>query len=166
VLAETPTFDALLRAGVSATVVAGGAQVNVIPAEAAATLNVRTLPGQSIDAVVHRLRDVVGDPLVTLEVTERGEDSPASDFGSPMFRAIAEAVRDLDPTIAVVPYMSTGATDSARLRRWGMQAFGVLPFPLDQGDEDRMHGHDERVPVDSLVFGTRLIHGAVLRVAR
>jgi acetylornithine deacetylase/succinyl-diaminopimelate desuccinylase-like protein len=82
-----------------------------------------------------------------------------------MFRAIADAARELDPAIAVVPYMSTGATDSARLRQWGMQAFGVLPFPMDQGDEDRMHGHDERVPVESLLFGTRLIHGAVLRVA-
>jgi acetylornithine deacetylase/succinyl-diaminopimelate desuccinylase-like protein len=165
VLAETPVFDALLRAGVSATIVSGGAQSNVIPAEATATLNVRTLPGQSIDAVVRRLREAVADPLVTFEITERGEDSPASDFRSPMFRAIADAVRELDPTMAVVPYLSTGATDSARIRQWGMQAFGVLPFPMDQGDEDRMHGHDERVPVESLLFGTRLIHGAVLRVA-
>jgi len=165
VLAETPVFDAVLRAGVSPTIVSGGIRENVIPADATATLNVRTLPGQSVDAVVRRLRAAVRDPHVTIEVTERGEDSPPSDFDSPMFRAIADAVRELDPRLAVVPYLSTGATDSARLRSWGMQAFGVLPFPMDQGDEDRMHGHDERVPIESLVFGTRLIHGAVLRVA-
>jgi acetylornithine deacetylase/succinyl-diaminopimelate desuccinylase-like protein len=165
VLAGTPVFDAVLRAGVSPTIVAGGIRENVIPADVTATLNVRTLPGQSVDAVVRRLRAAVRDPQVTIEVTERGEDSPPSDFDSPMFRAIADAVRELDPRLAVVPYLSTGATDSARLRSWGMQAFGVLPFPMDQGDEDRMHGHDERVPVESLVFGTRLIYGAVLRVA-
>jgi acetylornithine deacetylase/succinyl-diaminopimelate desuccinylase-like protein len=62
--------------------------------------------------------------------------------------------------------MSTGATDSARLRRLGMQAFGVLPFPMNQDDEERMHGNDERVPLASLDFGTRLIYGAVRRVAR
>ncbi|MGZ9247811.1 MAG: M20/M25/M40 family metallo-hydrolase, partial [Gemmatirosa sp.] len=74
--------------------------------------------------------------------------------------------RELDPTMVTVPYLSTGATDSARLRTWGMQAFGVLPFPMNQDDEDRMHGNDERVPLASLAFGTRLIYGSVLRVAR
>ena len=126
----------------------------------------RTLPGESIDTVVARLRAVVRDPQVTIAITERGEDSPASDFDSPMFRALADATRALDPRMVAVPYLSTGATDSARLRTWGMQAFGVLPFPLTQDDEDRMHGTDERVPIASLEFGTRLIHDAVLRVVR
>jgi carboxypeptidase PM20D1 len=144
----------------------GGIRSNVIPTEATATLNIRTLPGQSLEAVLGRLRRVVDDSLVTFTVTARGEDAPASDFDSPMFRAIAESVRALDPSMSVVPYLSTGATDSARLRQLGMQAFGVLPFPMAQDDEDRMHGNDERVPLESLHFGTRLVHGAVLRVAR
>jgi acetylornithine deacetylase/succinyl-diaminopimelate desuccinylase-like protein len=165
VLRRVPTFDAVLRAGVSAVMTRGGIRSNVIPAEASATLDVRTLPGQSVDAVVARLRRAVGDPLVTISVTERGDDAPPSDHASPMFRAIADAVRALDPGMATVPYLSTGATDSARLRAWGMQAFGVLPFPLSQDDEERMHGNDERVPVASLLFGTRLIYEAVRRVA-
>ncbi|MGZ8411485.1 MAG: M20/M25/M40 family metallo-hydrolase [Gemmatirosa sp.] len=165
-LRRVPVLDAVLRTGVSAVMTQGGIRTNVIPTEASATLNVRTLPGQSVDAVVARLRQAVGDSLVTIAVTERGEDSPASDFDSPMFRAIADATRELDPTMVTVPYLSTGATDSARLRTWGMQAFGVLPFPMNQDDEDRMHGNDERVPLASLAFGTRLIYGSVLRVAR
>ena len=165
VLARIPVFDAVLRNGISAAMVAGGVRENVIPTEATATLNVRTLPGESLDALVARLAQAVGDPQVEIDVTERGLDAPASDFDSPMFAAIVAAVRELDPSLAVVPYMSTGATDSARLRAEGMQAFGVLPFPLAQEDEDRMHGNDERVPVESLHFGVRLIHGAVLRVA-
>jgi acetylornithine deacetylase/succinyl-diaminopimelate desuccinylase-like protein len=165
-LRRVPVLDAVLRTGVSAVMTQGGIRTNVIPTEASATLNVRTLPGQSIDSVVARLRQVVNDSLVTIAVTERGQDSPASDFDSPMFRAIADATRELDPTMVTVPYLSTGATDSARLRSWGMQAFGVLPFPMNQDDEDRMHGNDERVPLKSLEFGTRLIYGAVLRVAR
>jgi acetylornithine deacetylase/succinyl-diaminopimelate desuccinylase-like protein len=165
-LRRVPVLDAVLRTGVSGVMTQGGIRTNVIPTEATATLNVRTLPGQSVDAVVARLRQEVDDSLVTIAVTERGEDSPASDFDSPMFRAIADATRELDPTMVTVPYLSTGATDSARLRSWGMQAFGVLPFPMNQDDEDRMHGNDERVPLASLEFGTRLIYGSVLRVAR
>jgi carboxypeptidase PM20D1 len=166
VLAKIPVFDAVLRTGISATMLSGGIRSNVIPTDATATLNVRTLPGESIDAVVKRLKAVVNDPQVEITITSRGEDAPASDFHSPMFTAIRESAQALDPALAVVPYLSTGATDSARLRSWGMQAFGLLPFPMDQGDEDRMHGNDERVPLKSLEFGTRMIYGAVLRVAR
>ena len=165
-LSRIPVFNAVIRNGISATIIDGGIRSNVIPVEAKAQLNVRTLPDLSIDSVVARLRKVVNDSLVTIEVTDRGEDSPASDFHSPMFAAIRGSVHALDPSMAVVPYLSTGATDSARLRNWGMQAFGLLPFPMNQDDEDRMHGNDERIPLASLDFGTRMIYGAILRVAR
>ena len=164
-LSSIPVFDAVLRNGISAVMTGGGIRHNVIPTEVTATLNVRTLPGESIDKVVARLKKAVRDPLVTIEITERGEDAPVSDHRGPMFAAIVESVRALNPAMAVVPYMSTGATDSARLRRLGVQAYGVLPFPLTQEDEDRMHGNDERIPLDSLHFGTRLIFDAVRRVA-
>jgi len=159
-------FDAVLRTGISATVVSGGIRSNVIPTEATALLNIRTLPGESIDAVVGRLQNAIGDASVELTITNRGEDAPVSDFTSPMFSAIAGAAKELAPGMVTVPYMSTGASDSARLRQLGMQAFGILPFPMDQDDEDRMHGNDERIPLASLDFGTRLIFGAVYRVAR
>ena len=166
VLRQTPVFDAVLRTGISATIVQGGIRSNVIPTEAVAKLNIRTLPGDSVDRVVATLERRIDDPNVTLEITDRGEDSPSSDFASPMFRALAETVEQLAPAMVTVPYLSTGATDSARLRMLGMQAYGILPFPMNQDDEDRMHGNDERVPLASLDFGTRLIYGAISRVAK
>lgn len=166
VLGRTPVFDAVLRNGISATIVNGGIRGNVIPSEAKATLNIRTLPGESVDSVIARLRRRVNDSLVTFTVADRGEDAPASDFRSPMFEAIRDATAELDPAMMVVPYLSTGATDSARLRRWGMQAFGLLPFPMNQDDEDRMHGNDERIPLAALEFGTKLVYRAVRRVAQ
>ncbi|MEO7454638.1 MAG: M20/M25/M40 family metallo-hydrolase [Gemmatimonadaceae bacterium] len=166
VLEKIPVFNAVVRTGISPTMLEGGIRTNVIPTDATAKLNVRTLPGQSIDTVVARLKKVVNDPMVDITVSSRGEDSPASDFHSPMFTAIKESAQALAPTLAVVPYLSTGATDSARLRIWGMQAFGLLPFPMNQDDEDRMHGNDERVPLASLEFGTKMIFGAISRVAK
>lgn len=166
VLANIPVYDAVLRNGISATIVAGGIRSNVIPTEATATLNIRTLPGLSLDSVLRRLARVVNDSLVEFRVTDRSEDAPASDFSSPMFTAIAEATKAVNPQMVVVPYLSTGATDSARLRKMGMQAYGILPFPMNQDDEDRMHGNDERVPLESLLFGTKVIYGAMWRVTR
>lgn len=161
-----PVFDAVLRNGISPTVVAGGMRHNVIPTEAAATYSIRTLPGESVDAVVERLREVAAEPAAELEVSARGVDTPPSDHASPLFRAIAATVHELAPSMATVPYLSTGATDSAILRRHGIQAYGLLPFPMPQADEERMHGHDERIPLDSLGFGVRLLFGTVSRVAR
>ena len=163
-LAAIPVFDAVLRSGISPTVLRAGMRANVIPAEASATLNVRTLPGQSINAVVTRIRRAIGDRSVTVEVTSRGHDAPPSDDRTPMFAAIADTIRAIDATTAVIPYLSTGATDSARLRRLGVKAYGLLPFPLEQGDEERMHGHDERVSLESLAYGVRLVYGVVRRI--
>src|SRR3982751_1908672 len=69
VLGRTAVFDAVLRNGISATILQGGIRSNVIPTDATATLNIRTLPGQSIDGVVARLRKVVNDSLVDFAIT-------------------------------------------------------------------------------------------------
>lgn len=164
-LCRLPLYNAVLRTGVSATVMQAGIRSNVIPAQGTATLSVRTLPGDSIDTVVAGMRERVGDDTITIETSARGHDAPASDHDSAMFRAIRDAIQALDPGIATVPYMSTGATESALLRAWGVQTFGLLPFPLDAEDEGRMHGHDERVPLASLEFGTRLVTDILRRMA-
>lgn len=166
-LSRAPALDALLRNGVSPTMVQGGIRGNVIPTEVAATLDVRLLPGERIERVAGRLARAIGDPLVSVEPEAGAEaDAPPSPVDSPMFAAIAGAARALDPAMTVVPYLSTGATDSARLRAWGVHAYGILPFPMTQEDEERMHGNDERIPLAALDFGTRLIFDAIARVAR
>jgi acetylornithine deacetylase/succinyl-diaminopimelate desuccinylase-like protein len=165
-LSRLPVFNAVLRNGISATLVEAGKQFNVIPDSALAVLNVRTLPGQSIDKVLQRMRAVVTQAGITFELTHRGEEAPSSDPGSEMFAAISAAAHEIDPAMPVVPYLSTGVTDSARLRRLGVNAYGILPFPMAQSDEERMHGNDERIPLESLHFGTRLVFGAIHRIAR
>ncbi|MGI8548853.1 MAG: M20 family metallopeptidase [Gemmatimonadaceae bacterium] len=151
--------------GVSPTIVAGGAQSNVIPDQARATLNVRTTPDQQLSDVVGDLVRLVNDADVVIAVEEKGEGAPASSEGSALYAAIVETARSLIPNVVVTPYLSAGVTDSARLRKLGVQAYGILPFPLTLDDEGRMHGVDERVPVASLGFGVRLVYGSVARTA-
>lgn len=164
VLSRIPMFNAVVRNTIAPTILAGGFQGNVIPAEASAVLNVRTMPNHSIDDVVSRLREAIGDDNVDVAVSARSADSPPSDIDSVMFRAIESSAKELDPEMAVVPYLGAGATDSAALRRIGINAYGILPFPMEREDEERMHGHDERVSIESLSFGVRLIYESVVRV--
>lgn len=162
ILGRSPSFDAVLRAGVSPTRLTAGTADNVIPPEAHAVLNVRTLPGQPLDEVLYRLKAAIDSEHVTLTVDSHGEDSPESDVDGVMFQALKEALASLAPGVPVVPYLSTGATDSARLRRAGVPCYGLLPFPLPPEDESRMHAADERVSVEALGFGTRLTMNALL----
>lgn len=165
-LGRTPLYDAVLRTGISPTVLTAGSRHNVIPANGSATLSVRTLPGEDLDALVTRLRALVADPQVEITVTSRGTDAPPSAIDSAAFRALADAAQALDPSLVTVPYMSTGATESAKLRAWGVQTYGILPFPLGEDDERRMHGADERIPISSLAFGIRLLLELLDRVQR
>ena len=165
IIAGIPVFNAGIRAGISATVMSAGQQFNVIPALASAVLNVRTIPGQKIEEVVARIREAVNDPSIDVAITSSGAEAPASDPESEMFTALSNAALALDPEITVVPYLSNGVTDSARLRLLGVNAYGILPFPMPQADEERMHGHDERIPIESLHFGTRLIFETLVTVA-
>jgi acetylornithine deacetylase/succinyl-diaminopimelate desuccinylase-like protein len=156
VVSENPPFNAMIRNGISPTMLAAGVRPNVIPAEASATLNVRLLPGQSLEDLIARLRASIADDAVTVAIESRGEEAPPSPHDSPMFAAIRDAIGEMAPGVPAVPFLSTGATDSAPLRRAGVKAYGILPFPLTEEDEGRMHGHDERVSVASLAFAVKL----------
>jgi acetylornithine deacetylase/succinyl-diaminopimelate desuccinylase-like protein len=163
-LRHIPSLDAVLRTGISPTLVSGGTRSNVIPTEAEATLNIRIMPGGSLDELLGRLRALVDDPVVEFRLKSSGLDAPASSPDSPEYRAIVASLQAVHPGLAVAPYLSTGATDSATLRHAGIPCYGLLPFPLTQEDEDRMHGHDERVRIDALSFGLAVTCGIVSRL--
>jgi acetylornithine deacetylase/succinyl-diaminopimelate desuccinylase-like protein len=130
------------------------------------TLNGRLLPGENIENFVAELKRVVADDLVELTWRQGKalgkEPSPAS---HPVFRALAGSAVRVWPGARVIPFMSTGATDSAELRAVGVHAYGILPFPLTEEDEGRMHGHDERVAVRSFREGLEFIYRAVEEIA-
>jgi len=165
VLGALPGLAALVQNTVTPTTVGGGTSSNVVPGEAWALLDARLLPGEEIGPFVQRLSAAIGDADVRLEAGRRGPDSPASPATSPLFEAIADTARELSPGLAVAPFMSPGMTESALLRVAGIEAYGLLPFPLEQEDEDRMHGPDERLPIESLRFGLRLVYGVARRLA-
>jgi acetylornithine deacetylase/succinyl-diaminopimelate desuccinylase-like protein len=164
-LSAHPRFNAVLRNGISPTMLEAGVRANVIPGEASATMSVRVIPGQSLEDLVARLNATIGDDRVRVEIQSRGREGPSSPDDSAMYAAIREAVLSLAPGTPVVPFLSTGATDSAPLRMAGVQAYGILPFPLTEADEARMHGHDERVSIESLAFAVKFSYDVMRRIA-
>ncbi|MGQ0552718.1 MAG: M20/M25/M40 family metallo-hydrolase [Planctomycetota bacterium] len=160
-------FNAVLRSGASLTRLNGGIRDNVIPSSGTANFNLRVVPGDDVLALVAAMEAAGGEPSVHFAlVGEPRESPPVSPVETALFRALERAARELAPDVAVMPFMSTGATDGAALRAVGIPTYGILPFPLELQDELRMHGDDERVSLDALGFGTELVYRTLLYAAQ
>jgi len=129
-------------------------------------LNVRMLPGHSIDALMAQLEKVVNDPQIRLHLAEdSGENAPPSDITTPLYTTIERLTPQDFPGAVVLPFLSTWATDSATLRLHKVQAYGIEPFPLTEADESRMHGDDERMPLESFHKGVAFLYHVVSNFA-
>ncbi|MDQ1123794.1 M20/M25/M40 family metallo-hydrolase [Microbacterium trichothecenolyticum] len=148
-------IDAGARNTASPTVLAAGGKINVIPAAASATLDVRVAPGQA-DAVRTQLAAVVGDDI---EITW-ARDIPAIEAPADgrLVGVLQEAVSAEDPDGTVVPYLLPASTDNKHLSRLGIRGYGFVPLrvPADFDVYGQFHAADERVPVEALFFGTRV----------
>lgn len=166
VLSREPLHNAVLRTGVSLTIVNAGIRGNVIPSDATATLNVRVLPGADITAVVAELQRVAAEPQVRLELKGTPQPAPpVSPVTTALFGAMESAAREMSPAAVVIPFMSTGGTDGAVLRGKGIPTYGILPMPLPMEDELRMHGDNERVPLEALGWATEYMYRVLATVA-
>jgi acetylornithine deacetylase/succinyl-diaminopimelate desuccinylase-like protein len=159
---QSPMWSSMLRDSIAPTMMQAGIRVNVIPSEATANLNVRMLPGHSIDALMGQLEKLVNDPQIRLQLAaDSGENAPPSDLTTPLYTTIERIAPQDFPGAVALPFLSTGATDSASLRLHKVQAYGLEPFPLTEADESRMHGDDERMPLDSFHKGVAFLYHVV-----
>jgi len=130
----------------------------VIPSEARAVINIRLVPGDTIDVLVNDLKKLVNDPQVKFEIApEGGLAAPNSSLVSDFFSLITKACAQEFGGVPVIPFMSTGATDSAQLRLHSVQAYGLRPFPVNEADDARVHGDEERLPLSSFPKGVDLM---------
>ncbi|MFF4592050.1 M20/M25/M40 family metallo-hydrolase [Amycolatopsis sp. NPDC001319] len=145
-----------VRNSTTPTMLSAGYKVNVIPSTATAQVDVRVLPDAE-DELFEVLDSLLG-PGVTREFVAHQPPVQAP-VDSPWFDAMAAALRAEDPDAVVVPYCMGGGTDAKAFSRLGMACYGFAPLSLPEGFPYRAmaHGVDERVPVDGLRFGTRVL---------
>ena len=166
ILSRDPTYSATLRTGVSITMINGGIRANVIPSDATATLNVRTLPNGDITRDVAEMNRIGGEPQVTFTLDGSPRKAPpVSPTTTALYQAMETAATAMAPGVVVMPFLSTGASDGAELRARGIPTYGILPLPLANEDELRMHGDNERVPIGSLGWGTEYLYRVLIAVA-
>ena len=143
-----PMWNSMLRDSIAPTMLQAGVRANVIPSEARATLNIRLLPGDTVTALIGELQKVVNDPQVKFDVQpDAGLAAPNSALDNAFYATISKVCAQEFGGAPVLPFMSTGATDSAQLRLHGVQAYGLRSVPLTEEDDRRVHGDEERIPL-------------------
>jgi acetylornithine deacetylase/succinyl-diaminopimelate desuccinylase-like protein len=145
----------------------GGYKTNVIPSSVEATLDCRTLPGFGPDEMIAELRDVLGEDSqhVEFEVDSAG-DAIEFPIDTPLFKTISQALKRHDAKGIPVPYMMTGATDAKHVARLGAVCYGFSPMQMQPGENffEQVHGHDEKVSVSALAWGSRVLYEVVREV--
>lgn len=167
VISETnPLWNSMMRDTIAPTMLTAGVRANVIPSEARAMLNIRLLPGDTIDVLLADLTKLVNDPQISFEVQpDAGLAAPPSSLESDFYATITKTAAQEFSGAPVLPLLSAGATDSAQLRLHNVQAYGVSPFPMTDEDSRRMHADEERIPLASFDKGVDFLARLVAEFA-
>ena len=154
----------IARNTVAPTMLSAGSQINVIPTEAEARIDARILPGWDHEMFRRELQPIIGDEVEF----EWVKPAPAllADVEGPLYDVIREVLAVHDPEATAIPSISSGGTDAKHVTHLGTKIYGFAPG-LDDGPDEgaRIHGHDERISLRSLRWGTRVLYEVVERFA-
>jgi len=163
-LTSNPIYNAMIRDTISLTILQGGSKVNVIPSESTATLDCRLIPGSSKEDFLKEIKKRLGDE-VEVEVISESRSLPPSPFDTDLFQAIQRFAAKTDPGCPVVPHLLPGATDSRLLREKGIVTYDFCPFRLTEKELMIIHGNDERIALENLRFGMKMLVEILKEVA-
>jgi acetylornithine deacetylase/succinyl-diaminopimelate desuccinylase-like protein len=163
---RSQSLNYLLRDTISLTMLGGSGQTNVIPPEAWANVDVRLLPGEDPKEFLESIVRVVNDPSVTVEPQNR--EFRTANY-SPTDTALYEAIRQVSaqyfPGTPVVPRLTSGYTENQRYRPLGINAYGFCPYTASEEEGATEHGNDERIRVEEVRRGFRVLYDVVTMVA-
>src|SRR5699024_3451267 len=147
---------ATLSANANPTQLDAGYKANVIPGSAEAAIDVRFLPGQEEETVA-KIAELAGEH-VRVEHIHR-DTALEVPFEGDLVDKMIGALDAEDPGAVVLPYMLSGGTDNKSLARLGIKGYGFAPLrlPPELDFAGMFHGVDERVPVDAIEFGVRVL---------
>ena len=163
-LSSNPIYNAMLRDTISLTILQGGNKVNVIPSEAMATLDCRLIPGSSKENFLKEMKSRLGDEI-DIDVISESPSLPISSLDTDLLWAIQKFAAGNDPGCPVVPLLLSGATDGRFLREKGVITYDFCPFQLTEKELLRVHGNNERIALENLKFGMKMMVDILEEVA-
>jgi len=159
---------ARLRMTVTPTMINGGVKENIIPSECEAVFDCRVLPGQSPTEALGEIKGLLKDAglnKLTFEIIQANEPSE-SPLNTSLYQLITDVLKKFELGCRVAPVMLTGGTDSRFFRNLGSICYGFHPIRPETSYsemQETIHGIDERISIENLVFGTSALYDVVER---
>ncbi|KQY57090.1 MULTISPECIES: M20/M25/M40 family metallo-hydrolase [unclassified Nocardioides] len=162
-VAAGPESAAMTRTTTVVTTLSGSPANNVIASRATAGINVRIMVGDTVAGVVDRIRTVVNDKRVKVDIVESNEPSPLSPTDDDAFRLLEATIATTFPDAVATPYVMMGATDSRFFTAICPRVYRFAPFRMTKAQRESIHSYDERIGVDDYLEGVgfyrRLVKG-------
>ncbi|MDY6854882.1 MAG: M20/M25/M40 family metallo-hydrolase [Thermodesulfobacteriota bacterium] len=162
-------LNTMLRNTFVPTVAHGGKKTNVIPSECYCEIDCRMLPGEDPESIMQELKSALGK-YADFEVEILGSSSPTeSGLPNALYSTIEACTKKNDPVATIIPFISSGATDSRFFREKGAAAYGFAPLQIEEplsSHLEKMHGHNERISIKNLGYGIVLLYDIVREFCR
>lgn len=151
-LSKSNSANALIKTTLAPTIIQGGIMDNVIPSKAEAIINVRIIPGETVESVVEYVRKTINDPRVTIEseAVNRPRNptdiSPTDHIG---FEAIHQSILEVFGDVIVAPGLVIGGTDSRHYSEVSNAIYRFMPVMVSNKDLEGIHGINEKLSVEN-----------------
>jgi acetylornithine deacetylase/succinyl-diaminopimelate desuccinylase-like protein len=155
----TEFFNTIVRNTLSVTMLKSGENaVNVIPSTAEATIDCRLLPDANIDTILELFKKIIDDKRINIEVIKRTDHVDTSNIKSNFMSVIDQVIKNNFNNAKIIPFVTPVGTDSKYFRQKGVEAYGLFPILINLHDLKTIHGINEKISIENLVLGTKIIY--------
>ena len=165
-LLRKPSTAASIHTTTAVTMLKGSSKSNILPTQAEAVVNFRTLPGDDIRKIEAHAKQVIANPRVKIESFMANEASSVSSTESSSFKLLERTIRQLDDSILVAPYLVQGGTDAKHFDGLSDNIYRFMMVHLDSKSVKQFHGINEQIPVkdylQAIQFYTAILERAAI----
>jgi carboxypeptidase PM20D1 len=165
-LASQPTTNATIRTTLAATIFKSGTRENILPQQARAVINLRILPGDTLEGVTKEIQRVINDPRVRVrQVGVARESSGQSRIDSWGYTQLEQTIRQVFPHVLVAPFVVLGGTDSYHYQDIAQDIYRFSPIFVPKADLKRIHGTNERIAIQDYLACVRFYYYFIRNVS-
>ncbi len=144
-------LNAMFRTTCAMTTAEGSKVQNVLPAKASVGMDIRLLPGDTMESVKKHLARVIDNDRIEIETLREGEASVISTIQCQPWEHLKKTIEEIWPQAVVAPYLMMACSDSRHFGKISDRVYRFAPMKLSREERGMIHGHDERIPVETLV---------------
>jgi len=156
-LSAYPITNSLIQTTIAPTMMSSGIKENMMPTSARMTVNFRILPGETVQSVIARVKWIIHDKRIAISIAEDAwNPSKLTPVKSKSYKVLKHSIEEVFPKTGVAPTLNVSISDSRNYSKLSNNILHFVPVVMKQGDSDRIHGVNERLPVsnyrDCIVF--------------